>query len=128
MILDLARYLKPTPDMLHFTLADLSWKPLDVPRHWHPQSQAYAGGDCLLHALDRGWRVGEIVHSSQCSFGNRRTLIHYFELQCGDETMVMPVISNPYLERLLAASPMEITIFIETKFDLLETCADIGIW
>ena len=80
--------------MLSFTLADLSCRPLDTPRHWHPQSQAYAGGDCLLSALDCGWTVTQMVHCTQSNGGNRRVLVYFFELQRGDENLVMPACTD----------------------------------
>ena len=108
--------------MLNFTLADLSCRPLDTPRHWHPQSQAYAGGDCLLSALDCGWTVTQMVHCSQSNRGNRRVLVYFFELQRDSENLVMPVISNPYVERLLAGSPLDVVV-METSCSLLEVRA-----
>jgi hypothetical protein len=99
-----------------------------MPRHWHPQSQAYAGSDCLLHALDCGWRVGQVAHCSQCNSGNRRVLVYYFKLQRGDEALVMPVISNPYIERLLASSPLKIVVTAEADWNLSEILTSTGTW
>jgi hypothetical protein len=118
------RHLK-MPSALLFTLADLSCKPPDTPRHWHPQSQAYAGGDCLLSTLDCGWRVSQVVHGDQCHYGNRRVLVYYFELQRGDEVQIMPVISNPFIERLLAVSLLEVAVIAETGWSLLHIRARV---
>lgn len=107
-------------------MMDLSCQPLDVPRHWHSLSQVYAGGDCLLSALDCGWTVRQVVHCGQCHSGYRRSLVYYFELQRGDETLVMPVINNPFIERLLAGSLLEVVVVQEADWSLLEMSTSVG--
>ncbi len=105
------------------TLKELSCTPPDLPRHWHPQSQTYASGDCLLSALDSGWRVRQVVYCSQWKSGNRRVLVYYFGLQQQDEARMMPIIGNPFIERLLAQSPLELA----ANNEMSENQSDIDI-
>ncbi|HLV34498.1 MAG TPA: hypothetical protein VKY59_05265 [Spirillospora sp.] len=74
----------------------------DLPRHWCPQSQRYAGGDALLTYLKEGWEVqGDIYYEEYWHGGARRVLIYYFVLTNGDECVTMRVLGNPLIDRLL---------------------------
>lgn len=86
----------------------LNWKAArpeslpDLQRHWHPQSEAYAGVDALFTALDRGWRIaGKIRRDERFLSEARSVIIFHFELKRADEWIQMPVLSNPCLLRLL---------------------------
>ena len=114
--------------MSHFSLAELSCKPPEAPRHWHSQSQAYAGGDCLLSALDCDWTVKQVVHCYRINRGNRKIVIHFFELQRANEALVMPVISNPFIERLLVASPLEVAIIADADWSLWNIHTAFEVW
>jgi hypothetical protein len=71
-------------------------------RHWHPLSEKWAGADCLLTAIDNGWKVDPTVYCQEFwHAGSRLVTIYYFELTRDGETMEMPVITNPYARRLL---------------------------
>lgn len=71
-------------------------------RHWHPASEKWAGADCLLTALDSGWKVDPTVYFQEFwHAGSRLVTIYYLELTRNGETMEMPVITNPYARRLL---------------------------
>lgn len=83
-------------------LSDLHFQYPDVVQHWHPQSQPYAGADALMTVLGTGWKTGETVILENRWFSGRRCVgICRFELKRGDETVVMPIIVNPYVERLI---------------------------
>ncbi len=70
-------------------------------RHWCPRSEPYAGGDCLLTALERGWHITQYSLDTTQHCLTQRVTLHVFELQSGDETIVMRVIANPYVDRLI---------------------------
>lgn len=74
----------------------------DIVRHWSPLSEKYAGADCLITAVRNGWRViGEVYVENFWHAGTRLTSIFHVKLVRGDETILMPVISNPYARRLI---------------------------
>ncbi|MFQ3567247.1 MAG: hypothetical protein SNJ59_09620 [Aggregatilineales bacterium] len=74
----------------------------DIVRHWSPKSEKYAGVDCLITALRRGWKLeGDIYQRDFWHAGTRQVVVFYVPLVRGDERMVMPLISNPYAQRLL---------------------------
>jgi hypothetical protein len=70
-------------------------------RHWHPQSEKYAGGDALASALFCGWKMPDTVFVERhWHAGARRVNIYFVKLTRGNENMTMPVIGNPYVARL----------------------------
>jgi hypothetical protein len=78
-------------------------------RHWHPASERYAGGDCLLTALNNGWMVSDQVIADEHWYaGTRCVMVYHFELTRGDASMTMPVITNPYVERLMAENALRV--------------------
>jgi hypothetical protein len=90
-------------------LTNLHYAYMDMVRHWHPGSEPYAGGDALFTALENGWDVSTTVrYEEYWHTGMRFVLVYYFELTRGDERMVMPVIRNPYVNRLVREMPAEL--------------------
>ncbi len=82
---------------------------IDTYRHWHPQSEPYAGGDALATALFMGWKSKNIVLLEHHWLGgSRRINIYHFELLHGDQSVAMPVISNPYVERLIVEQGLRV--------------------
>jgi hypothetical protein len=72
-------------------------------RHWHVGSEQFAGGDALFTALENGWDMGETVeYEEYWSTGAARIVVCHFQLTRGKEAMTMPVITNPYIERVLS--------------------------
>jgi hypothetical protein len=81
----------------------------DVHRHWSPRSEQYAGGDCLLTAVLRGWEVSNRVEHEQIMQGAARSVnVYHFHMRKGDREIRMPVIENPYVTRLLFTSPFDV--------------------
>ena len=81
----------------------------DVNRHWSPRSEEFAGADCLVTAMMRGWDVDDHVGHEQIAHGVARIVnVYHFRLQKGDRQMVMPVLENPYVTRLLFTSPFQV--------------------
>lgn len=72
-------------------------------QHWCPQSENYAGGDHLISAFRAGWALHEQIAYAEQDWksGNRPVTVYHFSLIRGEEQMIMPVISNPYVERYL---------------------------
>lgn len=100
--------------MLRYSFDDLKIGYRDVYRHWHPQSEQYAGADALLTALYRGWLVAETVLSdrllkeARSVGGKRKSAVYRFALQRGVEAVVMPVVTSPYADWLLANAPLKV--------------------
>ncbi|MBZ0299551.1 MAG: hypothetical protein K8J31_07430 [Anaerolineae bacterium] len=74
----------------------------DLPRHWCPQSQRFAGGDALLTYLNDGWEIQDNIYYEEYWHGGaRRVLIFYFVLARKNECVTMRVLGNPMVDRLL---------------------------
>lgn len=82
---------------------------LDVITHWCPQSQRFAGGDALLTYLDEGWEIGtKVFYEEFGQTGGRQIVVYYFELHRDNQTIRMPVITNPYVLRLVQNMSLDI--------------------
>lgn len=101
--------------MVEYRLSDLHFQYADVIQHWHCDSQPHAGGDALLTALYSGWQVGETVLQEDHWFaGMRYVAVYHFALTRGGETMIMPVINNPYVTRFVGQSSLRVRPFDES--------------
>lgn len=75
---------------------------LDVTQHWSPASEKYAGGDSLITMLDRGWELrGEAVREQKRYGESRAVTIYHVTLERDGEQMTMPVVHNPYVNKVL---------------------------
>lgn len=82
---------------------------LDVTRHWCARSEQYAGGDSLVTFLNNGWEMDHTVYEeNHWHAGVRQIKIIHFGLRRGEETLVLPVLINPYVRRLLASLPIRV--------------------
>jgi hypothetical protein len=71
-------------------------------RHWHEGSEKYAGGDALFTALDNGWEIEDtVVYEEHWSSGAQCVVVFQFHLTNGSDSMTMPVITNPFVQRIL---------------------------
>jgi len=62
----------------------------------------YAGGDALLTAMSKGWTVKSPVYEEEFWLaGLRLVVVLHFEMTRNGQTMKMPVISNPFVRRLV---------------------------
>jgi hypothetical protein len=87
-------------------------------RHWHSHSQTYAGGDCLVTALHLGWVIGEaVLLKVYWNTGGRHIRVYYFELIREEAKLVMPVIANPFVERLIDIYTLQVKE-LKTTFGL----------
>lgn len=83
---------------------------LDVTsQHWDASSATFAGGDHLMTALDNDWFVKECRLVKHWYTGARFVKIYEFHLinDAGD-TLTMPVIHNPYIERFIDEERIEL--------------------
>lgn len=72
-------------------------------QHWCSQSEYYAGGDHLISAFREGWELEDspIYVKQYWKSGSRPISIYHFVLLRDDETIIMPVLHNPFVERYL---------------------------
>lgn len=95
-------FMQPTPKNYHVQY-------LDVTHHWSPRSEAFAGGDALLTALQRGWEVANTVEEEKYWHADVRAVsVYRFTLRRGDQEIIMPVIENPYVTRMLFMEPFDV--------------------
>lgn len=75
----------------------------DVYRYWSAGCERYAGGDSLVTMLRGGWRIaGNTIQADEYWLaGTRPVTVFNFDLEKGDERMRMPVITNPYVRRVI---------------------------
>ncbi len=80
-----------------------------VSRHWCPHSEAYTGADSLLTAQRNGWQLAGLVYQQDIIFPNgRQTTLYHFELLRGSENVIMPVLRNPFVERLIQQQAVDV--------------------
>ena len=78
-------------------------------QHWSFSSERYAGGDNLLTAIARGWKIDRAVTRRRHWFaGMRHIEIFHFTIRRDDVTADMAVVGNPYVYRYLATQPHEL--------------------
>jgi hypothetical protein len=84
-------------------LSNLHYAYSHLIRHWHAGSEQFAGGDALFTALDEGWEMDETVPYEEHWFAGAQCVVVFLcQLTRGDETMTMPVITNPYVQSMLS--------------------------
>jgi len=87
-------------------------------RHWCPRSEAYTGADSLLSAQRQGWRLLGLAYQEKVMLGaGRYTNLYHFKLAREGEVVLMPVINNPFVQRLLKTHNIAIVPIIEAEFD-----------
>jgi hypothetical protein len=90
-------------------------------RHWCPNSQKYAGGDALLTALERGWRIGGVIFCQEHWHGGaRRVRVYHIDLARGAAAMRMRVLMNPFVERLIQERHWRVVVMNQRKNTALE--------
>ncbi len=82
---------------------------LNVYRHWHAHSEKFAGGDALATLLLTGWLMRDAVFvDTYWLSGSRQVHVYHFELIRDDESVSIPVIGNPYVERLVVLHQVKV--------------------
>lgn len=89
--------------------SDAHFEYKQVMSHWCPRSQRYAGGDALITKMDEGWEIApEVVIEEHEQTGGRHIVVYHFELSQGNQILHMPVVCNPYVERLVSALSLRV--------------------
>lgn len=102
--------------MAETNLTNFHYGYMDMIRHWHADSEDYTGGDALFTALSEGWQLGETVRFQECwLMGGRFVVVYYLELGLKDEAMTMPVINNPYVQRLIDSGSLKLVAMDDKK-------------
>lgn len=84
------------------TVDRLLMEDVDFYRHWHSDSEEFAGGDSLATALMMGWEIaGTVAMDIYWCSGSRQVPVYYFRLNRDGDTVLMPVLGNPFVDRLL---------------------------
>ena len=90
---------------------EMELRSIDTRRHWSPSSQAYAPADVLLRYLAEGWTVSPIVGLEEhWHAGVRRVDVYHFELSKDNQSLVLPVQSNPVVRRLLNERQLRVVL------------------
>jgi hypothetical protein len=93
----------------------------DFSRHWCDTSEQYAGGDALLTAMQNEWIAEKTCYEEHhWHAGTRLVTIYHFELHNGDETLHMPVITNPYVRRILREENFNVVEMNESRKSVAE--------
>ncbi len=89
--------------MIVESIANYHFQYMDVSsQHWSFSSEKLAGGDNLLTALSRGWQLDDTVKMETVWYaGMRSSTIYHFTLVKGEQEIRMPVLSNPYVNRMV---------------------------
>lgn len=77
-------------------------------QYWHPDSESFAGGDNLTTALENGWEIEKCALTKHWYAGMRSVRIYEFTITKGERTIVMPVLDNPYVERFIIDTGIEL--------------------
>ena len=77
-------------------------------QHWDESSEKFAGGDHLLTAMENGWKVAACEQVKHWYEGMRSVDIYRFSLQRDDQTIVMPVLMNPYVSRFIIEQGIDV--------------------
>jgi hypothetical protein len=102
--------------MVTFDATNSHFEYMDVTCHWSADSQKYAGGDALITFLHNGWKMDETVFFEEYwHAGGRLVMIYYFELERDGETLSMPVLGNPFVNRMVKSLPVQLIPFGERE-------------
>lgn len=106
------------------TVNPLMIEDVDFYRHWHPKSERFAGGDCLATALMMGWtlQVPIIMDIYWCA-GARQVNVYHCHLVREDQHLHMPVLGNPFMDRLIHHMNLPVIASEEPKQFLLRAGA-----
>ncbi|MBK8134755.1 MAG: hypothetical protein KA401_00295 [Anaerolineae bacterium] len=75
---------------------------MDVYQHWSPDTEKFGGGDSLITAIMMGWELKQTIYMEYKHFGgNRRVRVYHCRLTNDNQEIEMPVVHNPYVNRLI---------------------------
>ncbi len=72
-------------------------------QYWSPESEEYAAASQLITAMRSGWNLAlpRVSARQIWNSGSRPRTIYDFTLMREGQLMIMPVLSNPYIERFI---------------------------
>lgn len=86
-------------------------------RHFCAQSERYTGADSLLTAQQNGWRLFGIAYREDVMLlGGRHTTLYHFKMVRGRQTLIMPIVENPFVLRMLKQHRVNILPIIAAEF------------
>ena len=95
--------------MVAFDASNSHFEYMDVIRHWSPVSEKYAGGDALITLMSNGWQIGETVfYEEYWHAGSRLVMIYHVKMTNDGTEMQVPVLSNPYVNRMMMTMPVQV--------------------
>jgi hypothetical protein len=90
---------------------EMELRTTDTRRHWSASSQAYAPADVLMRYLADNWTISPVVGLEEhWHAGSRRVDVYHFELTKEEESVVLPVQSNPVVRRLLQERQLRVVL------------------
>ena len=90
---------------------EMEMRTTDTRRHWSASSQAYAPADVLMRYLADNWTISPVVGLEEhWHAGSRRVDVYHFELIKDEESLVLPVQSNPVVRRLLQERQLRVVL------------------
>ncbi len=93
------------------TFIEMELRTNDTRRHWSASSQAYAPADVLIRYLADGWTISPIIGLEEhWHAGSRRVDVYHFELIKDNQSLVIPVQSNPVVHRLLQERQLRVVL------------------
>ncbi len=85
-------------------------------RHWCDTSERFAGGDALLTAMQNDWIAEDTCYEEQFwHAGTRLVTVYHFDLHNDGETLHMPVVTNPYVRRVIREQQFTIVPMDSTR-------------
>lgn len=90
-------------------------------QYWSPESEKYAAASQLISTMREGWLLAlpRVSARQVWNSGSRPRTVYDFTLMRGSQLMIMPVLSNPYIERYIIQNDIRII------YDVAQDCAVI---
>jgi hypothetical protein len=90
-----------------------------INRHWCSESEKwYTGADSLLTAQRRGWTMTGTIYYEQVRLTlSRRTTIYHVMLMRNGNQKMMPVVCNPFMQRLVEKANIQLYPYREFSPD-----------
>ncbi len=86
-------------------------------QYWSPESEDYAAASQLISAMRAGWHLAlpRVSARQVWNSGSRPRTVYEFTLMRGSQLMIMPVLSNPFIERYIIQKDIRIIYDISTE-------------
>ena len=79
-------------------------------QYWSPESEKYAAASQLISIMRDGWILAlpRVSARHVWNSGSRPRTVYDFTLMRGSQLMIMPVLSNPFIERYIIQNDIRI--------------------